>query len=157
MDVRGRSCGEAALTYTNMYKDYDFDVIAAPFKDAPREVVLGDNWCRFYVRMLEVVQAIRLVRQAIPKYKAATGSFREVFKLNSKLPKDEVYLETEAPRGQMGFYVVGNGEGNPLRVRAKSSCFCNVAITDQICRGVPLADIPAIVGSLDIVMGEIDR
>lgn len=143
--------------YTNMYQSYDFDVVAAPFKDAPREVVLGDNWCRFYVRMLEVVQAIRLVRQAIPKYKAATGGFREVFKLNSKLPKDEVYLETEAPRGQMGFYVVGNGEGNPLRVRAKSSCFCNVAITDQICKGVPLADIPAIVGSLDIVMGEIDR
>jgi NADH-quinone oxidoreductase subunit D len=143
--------------YTRMYKDYDFDVIAAPFEDAPREVILGDNWCRFYVRMMEVMQAIRLVRQAIPKYKAATGNFREVFKLNSKLPKDEVYLETEAPRGQMGFYVVGNGEGNPLRVRAKSSCFCNVAITDQICQGVPLADIPAIVGSLDIVMGEIDR
>lgn len=73
--------------------------------------------------MLEVVQAIRLVRQAIPKYKAATGSFREVFKLNSKLPKDEVYLETEAPRGQMGFYVVGNGEGNPLRVRAQEQLF----------------------------------
>ena len=143
--------------YTRMYKGYDFDVIAAPFEDAPREVVLGDNWCRFYVRMMEVVQAIRLIRQAIPKYKAATGSHREVFKLNTKLPKDEVYLETEAPRGQMGFYVVGNGEGNPLRVRAKSSCFCNVAITDQICKGVPLADIPAIVGSLDIVMGEIDR
>lgn len=143
--------------YTRMYQDYDFDVIAAPFRDAPREVVLGDNWCRFYVRMMEVVQAIRLVRQAITKYKAATGSYREAFKLNSKLPKDEVYLETEAPRGQMGFYVVGNGEGTPLRVRAKSSCFCNVAITDQICQGVPLADIPAIVGSLDIVMGEIDR
>ncbi len=143
--------------YTRMYKDYDFDVIAAPFKDAPREVVLGDNWCRFYVRMMEVMQAIRLVRQSIQKYKAATGSFRVVFKLNSKLPKDEVYLETEAPRGQMGFYVVGNGESNPLRVRAKSSCFCNIAITNQICQGVPLADIPAIVGSLDIVMGEIDR
>lgn len=143
--------------YTRMYKGYDFDVIAAPFKDAPREVILGDNWCRFYVRMLEVIQAIRLVRQSIPKYKAATGSHREVFKLNTKLPKDEVYLETEAPRGQMGFYVIGNGEGNPLRVRAKSSCFCNVAITDQICRDVPLADVPAIVGSLDIVMGEIDR
>lgn len=143
--------------YTRMYEGYDFDVISAPFKDAPRKVILGDNWCRFYVRMLEVVQAIRLVRQSIPKYKAATGSHREVFKLNTKLPKDEVYLETEAPRGQMGFYVVGNGEGNPLRVRAKSSCFCNVAITDQICRDVPLADVPAIVGSLDIVMGEIDR
>ena len=73
------------------------------------------------------------------------------------LAEHALEVETEAPRGQMGFYVVGNGEGNPLRVRAKSSCFCNVAITDQICRDVPLADVPAIVGSLDIVMGEIDR
>ena len=155
VDFDLRRDGEAI--YTRMYKGYDFEVPVAPFKEAPREVVVGDNWCRFYVRMMEVVQAIRLVRQAIPKYKAATGSYREPFKMNTKLPKDEVYLETEAPRGQMGFYVVGNGEGNPLRLRAKSSCFCNVSVTDQICQGVPLADIPAIVGSLDIVMGEIDR
>ncbi len=155
VDFDLRRDGEAI--YTRMYKGYDFEVPVAPFKEAPREVALGDNWCRFYVRMMEVVQAIRLVRQAIPKYKAASGSYREPFKMNTKLPKDEVYLETEAPRGQMGFYVVGNGEGNPLRLRAKSSCFCNVSVTDQICQGVPLADIPAIVGSLDIVMGEIDR
>ena len=155
VDFDLRRDGEAI--YTRMYKGYDFEVPVAPFKEAPREVALGDNWCRFYVRMMEVVQAIRLVRQAIPKYKAATGSYREPFKMNTKLPKDEVYLETEAPRGQMGFYVVGNGEGYPLRLRAKSSCFCNVSVTDQICQGVPLADIPAIVGSLDIVMGEIDR
>lgn len=143
--------------YTRMYEGYEFEVPVAPFPEAPREAVVGDNWCRFYVRMMEVVQAIRLVRQAIPKYKAANGNYREPFKLNAKLPKDEVYLETECPRGQMGFYIVGNGEGNPLRVRAKSSCFCNVSVTDQICQGVPLADVPAIVGSLDIVMGEIDR
>ena len=155
VDFDLRRDGEAI--YTRMYKGYDFEVPVAPFKEAPREVVVGDNWCRFYVRMMEVVQAIRLVRQSIPKYKAASGSYREPFKMNTKLPKDEVYLETEAPRGQMGFYVVGNGEGNPLRLRAKSSCFCNVSVTDQICQGVPLADIPAIVGSLDIVMGEIDR
>lgn len=155
VDFDLRRDGEAI--YTRMYKGYDFEVPVAPFKEAPREVVVGDNWCRFYVRMMEVVQAIRLVRQAIPKYKAASGSYRESFKMNAKLPKDEVYLETEAPRGQMGFYIVGNGEGNPLRLRAKSSCFCNVSVTDQICQGVPLADIPAIVGSLDIVMGEIDR
>lgn len=155
VDFDLRRDGEAI--YTRMYKGYDFEVPVAPFKEAPREVIVGDNWCRFYVRMMEVVQAIRLVRQAIPKYKAASGSYREPFKMNTKLPKDEVYLETEAPRGQMGFYIVGNGEGNPLRLRAKSSCFCNVSVTDQICQGVPLADIPAIVGSLDIVMGEIDR
>ncbi|MFO0974990.1 MAG: NADH-quinone oxidoreductase subunit D [Planctomycetaceae bacterium] len=143
--------------YTSMYKGYDFEVPVAPFKDAPREAVVGDNWCRFYVRMMEVVQSIRLVRQSIERYKSAAGTHRESFKMNTKLPKDEAYLETECPRGQMGFYVVGNGEGNPLRVRAKSSCFCNLSITDKICEGVPLADVPAIVGSLDIVMGEIDR
>ena len=143
--------------YTRMYKDYDFEIPVAPFKDAPRDVVLGDCWCRFYVRMMEVVQAIRLVRQSIPKYQAAEGNYKDPFKFNTKLPKDEVYLETECPRGQMGFYIVGNGAAEPLRARAKSSCFCNLSITDKICEGVPLADVPAVVGSLDIVMGEIDR
>jgi NADH-quinone oxidoreductase subunit D len=143
--------------YTKMYEGYEFDVIVAPFKEAPPEVILGDNWCRFYVRMLEVVQAIRLVRQAMAKYPTAKGAFRVPYKMSTKLPKDEVYLETECPRGQMGFYVIGNGEANPLRARAKSSCFCNLSITAPICKDFLLGDIPAIVGSLDIVMGEIDR
>lgn len=143
--------------YTRMYEGYDYDVCVAPFEDAPPEVVLGDNWCRFYVRMLEVAQSIRLVRQALDRYPAAKGEYRVPFKMNSKLPKDEAYLETECPRGQMGFYIVGNGEGEPLRARAKSSCFCNLSVTAPICQGGLLGDIPAIVGSLDIVMGEIDR
>lgn len=143
--------------YTRMYEGYDFEIPAAPFEAAPPEAILGDSWNRFYVRMMEVVQAIRLVRQSIPKYQAAEGNYKEPFKLNTKLPKNEVYLETECPRGQMGFYVVGNGVAEPLRARAKSSSFCNLAITDIICQGIPLADIPSIVGSLDVVMGEIDR
>ncbi len=143
--------------YTRMYQGYDYNVVVAPFQDAPPEVVLGDNWCRFYVRMLEVVQSIRLVRQAIAKYPTAQGTYRVPYKMQTKLPKDEVYLETECPRGQMGFYIVGNGEANPLRARAKSSCFCNLSITAPICKDFLLGDIPAIVGSLDIVMGEIDR
>ncbi len=143
--------------YTRMYQGYDYNVIVAPFQDAPPEVVLGDNWCRFYVRMLEVVQSIRLVRQAMAKYPTAQGTYRVPFKMSTKLPKDEVYLETECPRGQMGFYIVGNGDANPLRARAKSSCFCNLSITAPICKDFLLGDIPAIVGSLDIVMGEIDR
>jgi NADH-quinone oxidoreductase subunit D len=143
--------------YTKMYEGYSFEIPVAPFKEAPPEVVLGDNWCRFYVRMLEVVQAIRLVRQAIARYPTAKGAYRVPYKMSTKLPKDEVYLETECPRGQMGFYIVGNGEANPLRARAKSSCFCNLSITEPICKDFLLGDIPAIVGSLDIVMGEIDR
>jgi NADH-quinone oxidoreductase subunit D len=143
--------------YTRMYRGYDFQIPVAPFAEAPPEVVVGDNWCRFYVRMLEVVQSIRLVRQAIARYPKAQGTYRVPYKLGAKLPKDEVYLETECPRGQMGFYIVGNGEANPLRARAKSSCFCNLSVTAPICKDFLLGDIPAIVGSLDIVMGEIDR
>ena len=146
--------------YTRMYKGYDFDVPVAPFTgmtNIPQEVVLGDNWCRFFVRMLEVVQAIRLVRQGIAKYPSAQGEYRVPYKMTTKLPVDEAYLETECPRGQMGFYIVGDGQAEPLRARAKSSCFCNLSVTAPLCEGVLLADIPAIVGSLDIVMGEIDR
>src|SRR5207248_7032384 len=75
------------------------------------------------------------------------------------LPAGEAYAETECPSGQMGFYVIGRAtkDSVPLRVRAKSSSFCNLSVTDEICRGCLIADIPAIVGSIDIVMGEIDR
>jgi len=143
--------------YTRMYEGYQFDIPVAPFEDAPPEVVLGDNWCRFFVRMLEVTESIKLVRQGLDKYPTAKGEYRVPFKMSTKLPKDEAYLETECPRGQMGFYVVGNGDAEPLRARAKSSCFCNLSITGPLCQGVLIADVPSIVGSLDIVMGEIDR
>jgi NADH-quinone oxidoreductase subunit D len=143
--------------YTRMYEGYDFNVIAAPFKEAPPEVILGDNWCRFFVRMLEVIESIKLVRQGLAKYPTAKGDFRIPYKMSTKLPRDEAYLETECPRGQMGFYIVGNDQPEPLRARAKSSCFCNLSITAPMCQGVLIADVPAIVGSLDIVMGEIDR
>jgi NADH-quinone oxidoreductase subunit D len=143
--------------YTRMYDGYQFDVAVAPFQAAPPEAVLGDNWCRFYARMIEVVQSIRLIRQGIERYPKAQGTYRVPYKMTSKLPVGEAYLETECPRGQMGFYIVGNGEAQPLRARAKSSSFCNLSVTSNLCRGCLIADIPAIVGSLDIVMGEIDR
>lgn len=144
--------------YTRMYEGFEYEVPVAPFDDAPYDAVLGDSWCRFYVRMMEVVQSISLVRQSIDKYPTAEGSHRVPFKMNTKLPADEAYLETECPRGQMGFYVVGNGyAAEPMRARAKSSSFCNLSVIEYICNGVPLADIPAVVGSLDVVMGEIDR
>ncbi|MCH7990102.1 MAG: NADH-quinone oxidoreductase subunit D [Planctomycetes bacterium] len=143
--------------YTRMYEGYDYEIPIAPFEDAPPEVFLGDNWCRFYVRMREVVQSIGLVRQSIERYKTAEGTHRLPFKLSHKLPTDECYLETECPRGQMGFYIVATGNAEPFRARAKSSCFCNLSVTAPLCVGTLIADIPAIVGSLDVVMGEIDR
>lgn len=143
--------------YTRMYDGYQWDIPVAPFEDAPPEVVLGDNWCRFYVRMREVAESIKLVRQGFERYAHAAGTYRVPYKMATKLPKAEAYLETECPRGQMGFYIVGNDKPEPYRARAKSSSFCNLSVTGPLCQGCLIADIPAIVGSLDIVMGEIDR
>jgi NADH-quinone oxidoreductase subunit D len=152
--------------YTAMYDGYAFEVIVQrnghyprdhDYPAVPREAVLGDCWHRFYVRMLEVMQSIDLVRQGIDRYSRASGSYGEPLKLNQKLPKGEAYLETEAPRGQMGFYIVSNGEAIPWRARARSSSFCNLSVAGEMCRDCLIADVPAIVGSLDIVMGEIDR
>ncbi|MEM1063308.1 MAG: NADH-quinone oxidoreductase subunit D, partial [Planctomycetota bacterium] len=148
--------------YTRMYEGYDFEIPHAPFADmvggrVPPTVEVGDNWSRFYVRMLEVRESLRLVRQALDKYEASTGPFRVEHKLTARLPKDECYLETECPRGQMGYYVVCDGSPIPVRVRAKSSCFCNLSVTGPLCEGVLIADVPSILGSLDFVMAEIDR
>ncbi len=152
--------------YTQMYDGYAFEVIVEKeghypkdhtYPAVPRDAVLGDCWHRFYVRMLEVIQSIDLIRQGFDRYSTATGDYGVPVKLAQKLPKGEVYLETEAPRGQMGFYLVSDGGSIPWRARARSSCFCNLSVTPELCRGVLLADVPAVVGSLDIVMGEIDR
>ena len=149
-----------------MYEDYRFEVIAQvdgsyprdqEYPPVPPEAVVGDCWHRFYVRMLEVVQSIGLVRQAIEHYRRSAGPVSEPIKITQKLPRGEAYLETEAPKGQMGFLVVGDGTAIPWRVRARSSCFCNLSVLTEISRGCLLADIPAILGSLDIVLGEIDR
>ncbi len=152
--------------YTAMYEGYAFEVIAEKaghypndhkYPPIPKEAVLGDCWHRFYVRMLEVMQSIDLVRQGIDHYRTTSGSYGEPMKLNQKLPKGEVYLETEAPRGQMGFYLVSDGNAIPWRARARSSSFCNLMVTAPLCAGALIADVPAVVGSLDVVMGEIDR
>ena len=139
------------------YEGYDFKVIIPPFKEKPATAVIGDCWHRFYVRMLEVIEAIKIVRQGLVKYATAQGSHR--VEPPRHLPAGEAYVETECPRGQMGFYVVGrpSKENVPLRVRARSSCFANLSVTNEICKGCLIADVPAIVGSIDIVMGEIDR
>ena len=152
--------------YTRMYEGYKFEVIAQTgghypqdhdYPPVPQEAVLGDCWHRFYVRMLEVVQSVFLIRQGIEFYRTASGDWGIPIKLTHKLPPGEVYLETECPKGQMGFYLVSDGSAIPWRARARSSCFCNLSVTSEICRGCLIADIPAIVGSLDIVLGEIDR
>jgi len=139
------------------YDKYDFKAVLPPFDMVPPEAVIGDCWHRYMVRMLEVVESIKIIRQALDRYPKSAGSHR--IEVPKHLPPGEAYSESEAPRGQMGFYVVGsNAKGQvPLRVRARSSSMANLGLAGKICEGCLIADIPAIIGSIDIVMGEIDR
>jgi NADH-quinone oxidoreductase subunit D len=164
VDIDLRRDGESI--YTAMYDGYAFEVAVMKnghyprdheYPAVPRDAVLGDCWHRFFVRMLEVVQSMDLVRQSIDRYSQCKGPLGEPLKLAEKLPAGDAYLETECPKGQMGFYLVSDGTSIPWRVRARSSAFSNLAVSPELCRGCLIADVPAVIGSLDVVMGEIDR
>ena len=164
VDIDLRRDGESI--YTAMYDGYAFEVAVMKnghyprdheYPAVPKDAVLGDCWHRFFVRMLEVVQSMDLVRQSIDRYSQCKGPLGEPLKLAEKLPAGDAYLETECPKGQMGFYVVSDGTPIPWRVRARSSAFSNLAVSPELCRGCLIADVPAVIGSLDVVMGEIDR
>ena len=140
------------------YEKYDFDVpIGEPggVGDTPRGVVVGDCWNRYFVRVLEMIQSIRIMRQALAELPDGDIMAKKV--KNLKLPVGEVYVEVENPRGQLGFYVLGDGSAIPARVKARGPSFCNLSIIRHVARDVLLADVPAIIGSFDVVMGEVDR
>ncbi len=140
------------------YEKYEFDVpIARPggTGEIPRGVVVGDCWSRYYVRVLEMTQSVKIIRQALDQL--PPGDFRAAKCTTLKLPVGEVYVEVESARGQLGFLIVGDGSAIPARVKARGPSFCNLSITTHVCKNVLLADVPAIVGSIDVVMGEVDR
>jgi len=140
------------------YEKYDFDIpIGRPGgqEEVPRGVAVGDSWNRYYVRVLEMEQSVRIIRQALAQLPAGETLAKKA--KNLKLPDDEVYVEVENPRGQLGFYVRGDGSAIPARVKARGPSFCNLCITTHVCRDVLVADVPAIIGSIDVVMGEVDR
>jgi NADH-quinone oxidoreductase subunit D len=144
------------------YERFDFEIpIGRPggADDVPRSVVVGDSWSRYYVRVLEMRQSVRIIRQGLDMLASTTpGDIIAKKAKTLKLPAgQEVYLETDNPRGSMGFYVQGDGSAVPARVKARGPSFCNLCITTHVCRDVLIADIPAIIGSIDVVMGEVDR
>ena len=125
--------------------------------------------------MLEVVESIKLVEQAgsttlQPRRREANderekgGSWDDAEKYSHRIEPPRTCRPARLRRDGVPARADGllrrrpAGEGDvPLRVRARSSCFCNLSVTNEICRGCLIADVPAIVGSIDIVMGEIDR
>lgn len=136
------------------YAEFDFDI---PIGEGAHGKT-GDCWDRYFVRMQEMKQSVRIIRQALARLRGLpNGDVLHKQNRTVKLPEDDVYYEIENPRGQLGFYVQGNKTQVPYRVKARGPSFCNLSIVDHVCRNCLLADVAAVVGSIDVVMGEVDR
>ena len=116
---------------------------------------LGDCWDRYWVKMQEIKQCCRIIRQCAREMPA--GPYRAKLPKSMKVPPGEVYCEYENPRGHLGFFIESQGGTVPYRVKIRGPSFVNLAVCGELCRNVLLADVPAIIGSIDLVMGETDR
>ena len=123
---------------------------------------VGDVYDRYYVRILEMRESLKILRQALheipggpaisPKG-AALGKAPRTF----RPPKGEAYGRIEAPKGELGFYLVSDGSPQPYRYHVRAPSFINLTVLEDMCVGQKVADAIIILGSIDIVLGEVDR
>jgi NADH-quinone oxidoreductase subunit D len=135
----------------SVYPELQFDVAVG----RGAQGTLGDCWDRYWVKLEEMRQCCTILRQCIKQL--PEGSFRAKLPRAMRVPPGEVYAEYENPRGHLGFYIESQGGTMPYRLKIRGPSFVNLACVGDLCRGVLLADVPAIVGSIDVVMGEVDR
>jgi NADH-quinone oxidoreductase subunit D len=128
------------------YEKYDFDI---PTRTN------GDTYDRYVVRMEEMRQSVRIMRQAVAAIPEGPvmGKVGKVI----KPPVGEAYVSIEAPKGELGYYLVSDGSTQPYRCRVRPPSFVNLQALDRMIRGGLVADVVAVIGTLDIVLGEIDR
>lgn len=115
----------------------------------------GDSWDRFYVRMEEMRQSLKIIEQAIKDIPAG-DYIAKVPKIIKPLA-GEIYFRSESPRGELGFYLISDGSTKPYRLKCRAPSFVNLAVLPELVKGLKVADVVAVLGSLDIVLGEIDR
>lgn len=124
---------------------------------------VGDCWDRFKVRVDEVEQSLRIIDQCLDKLETQF-SRSETFDPRALCPSkvrpkaQEYYVRAENPRGELGFYFIADGKSDkPFRCKSRGPSFCNLSVLPEISSGILLADLVAIIGSIDIVLGEVDR
>ena len=123
----------------------------------------GDCWDRFKVRTDEIKESVHIISQCLERLQTdlkRTADFDPRAKLPKKIiPKaQDFYVRAENPRGELGFYFITDGKTEiPKRVKARAPSFCNLSVISEISRGVLISDMVAIIGSVDIVLGELDR
>jgi NADH-quinone oxidoreductase subunit D len=115
----------------------------------------GDCFDRYHVRLEEIRQAARIVRQAVDGMPG--GPLQAKVPRVIKIPKGECYVRAENPKGEMGFYLVSEGGRGPYRLKIRSASFSNLSILPWLLEGALVPDVIAILGSLDFVLGDVDR
>jgi NADH-quinone oxidoreductase subunit D len=128
------------------YDRFDFDVVTMPN---------GDNYDRCRVRLEEIRQSARLIEQALDSLPG--GPLQAKVPRVIKVPRGECYVRAENPKGEMGYYIVSGGGRRPYRVKIRSASFCNLAVLPWLLEGALIPDVIAILGSLDFVLGDVDR
>jgi NADH-quinone oxidoreductase subunit D len=129
-----------------VYKQFQFDVPTGQN---------GDTYDRYLVRMAEMRQSLRIIQQAVDGI--PEGPIMAKVSKVMKPAIGEIYHSIEAPKGELGYFIVSDGSTQPYRVRVRPPSFVNLQALDLMCRGQLVADVIAVIGTLDIVLGEVDR
>lgn len=143
----------------SVYPEIDFEI---PF--AKGEIgQIGDCWNRYKVRIDEIEESLKIIEQCVEKltkeHKRTTDfDPRALVPKKTVLKAQDFYIRSENPKGEIGFYFIADGRSDkPFRVKSRGPSFCNLSVLPEISKGVMIADLVAIIGSLDIVLGEVDR
>ena len=115
----------------------------------------GDCWDRYYVRMEEMRQSLSIIVQAMEQMDA--GEISAPVRRIPRPPEGEVYVRTESPRGDFGVFLVSDGSDKPYRVKVRAPSFANLQALQYLLRDAYVADVVMVLGSLDLILGEVDR
>lgn len=136
----------------SIYDRFDFEIPVGSGEMG----TLGDSWDRYMVRVRELEQSLRIIEQALDGM-PEEGDVFEAAPKRIRPKAGEMYVRTETPRGELGYYIVSDNKGGPFRVKARAPSFVHLSMLPAISKGHLIADMIAIVGSIDIVLGEVDR
>lgn len=129
-----------------------------PYDKFDFEIPVGENgdcYDRWYVRLLEMRESARIILQAVDSM--PSGPLQAKVPKVIKVPKGQSYVRTENPKGEMGFHVISEGGLGPYRLKIRTPSFSNISILPELLEGQLLPDLIAIMGSLDFVLGDVDR
>jgi NADH-quinone oxidoreductase subunit D len=135
----------------SIYDRFDFDV---PFGTGMKGTT-GDCWDRYWVRVREMEESVKIIEQAIDNI--PYGDVHSAIPKRIKPPIGSIYGRVENPKGELGYFIISDGTVNPFRVKVRGPSFVNLEVLGELCKGHLVADVIAILGSIDIVLGEVDR